>query len=406
MRVQKKFIEDDPFPVSNLFDQDISNKVIYLIDSKLNYKISRFRRKYYPNVSINEWNDWRWQVLNLITSIDDIQKILKLSEDEINGILLNNENGIMSLSITPYYASLIDPDNYKHPIRRAVIPTSSEFIKSSCESIDPLDEEHMSPVKGIVHRYPDRVLFLATGFCPVNCRYCTRSRIVKKAFNYFEYWDAAIAYIKENKNIRDVLISGGEPLTLSDEMLDLLLSKIKSIRHVEVIRIGTKAPVTMPQRITKNLVKILKKYHPLWMSIHFMHASEITPELKKAVSRLADAGIPLGSQTVLLKGINDTVLQMKDLFSGLMSIRVKPYYLYQCDPIIGSSHFRTPVSKGLEIIKGIRGYCSGYMVPQYIIDAPHGGGKVPLLPDYLVSIDDEKVVLKNYEDKIFEYIQK
>lgn len=405
MKLQKAYSDDDGFPVPQLFEDPFPSKIIYFIDSKLSSKIAKFRRKFYPNVSINDWNDWRWQVDNLITNAQEVGRFFKLTEDEIKTISLNQENGRLGLSITPYYTSLIDPENLNHPIRKAVIPTGNEYIKSIGESLDPLDEDHDSPVNGIVHRYPDRVLFLSTGFCPVNCRYCTRSRIVRKAGNYFEYWDKAIEYISKHKEVRDVLISGGEPLSLTDDMLDMLLSKIRSIPHVEVVRIGTKAPVTMPQRITKNLVKVLRKYHPLWMSIHFTHSVEITPDVKKACARLADAGIPLGSQTVLLKGINDSVLQMRDLFKGLMQIRVKPYYLYQCDPIVGSSHFRTKVSKGIEIIKGIRGYSSGYMVPQYIIDAPNGGGKIPLLPDYLVSMDEDKVVLKNYEDLTFEYHQ-
>jgi lysine 2,3-aminomutase len=262
-------------------------------------------------------------------------------------------------------------------------------------------------VPGIVHRYPDRALFLVANTCASNCRYCTRSRMVENPDNnsiFFQaQWEQAIAYIEAHPEVRDVLLSGGDPLTLSDEKLDWLLSRLHRIPHVEFLRIGTKAPVVMPQRITVSLARVLKRYHPLWMSIHFTHPDELTPETVEACARLADAGIPLGSQTVLLSGINDTVDTMKALMHGLLKARVKPYYLYQCDPIVGSSHFRTPVQKGLEIIQGLRGHTSGYAVPAYVIDAPGGGGKIPLLPEYLVGRDGDDLVLRNYQGMQFRY---
>ena len=286
-----------------------------------------------------------------------------------------------------------------------MVPTVGEFKISHGESSDPLSEEGDSPVSNLVHRYPDRALFLATGFCSAYCRYCTRSHMVAKDKCHvgIKAWQPALDYIKAHSEIRDVLISGGDPLTMPDSHIEYLLSSIRNIPHVEMIRIGTKVPVVLPQRITRSLVAILKKYHPLFISIHFTHPDELTPEVGQACKRLADAGIPLGSQTVLLKGINDDVQTMKSLMHGLLKIRVRPYYLYQCDPIPGSAHFRTPVSKGLDIIRGLRGYTSGYAVPTYVIDAPGGGGKIPLLPDYFQGKENGDVILKNYQDKLFRY---
>jgi lysine 2,3-aminomutase len=261
-------------------------------------------------------------------------------------------------------------------------------------------------VPGLVHRYPDRVLFLVTDFCSTYCRYCTRSRMVGHGNGFsanMARWEQALAYIAGTPAVRDVLLSGGDPLTLPDESLQWLLSRLRRIKHVEFVRIGTKAPVVLPQRITPTLTRMLKKYHPLWMSIHVTHPEELTPEVSQACERLADAGIPLGSQTVLLAGINDRVETMKALVHGLLKVRVKPYYLYQCDPILGSAHFRTPVEKGLEIIRGLRGHTTGYAVPTYVIDAPGGGGKIPLLPDYVMGRDGEDLLLKNYEGRTYRY---
>ncbi len=292
-------------------------------------------------------------------------------------------------------------------VRRTVIISNNEYHITPSEAEDPLSEDNDSPVPGIVHRYPDRVLFLVTGFCAVYCRYCTRSRIVgdvRKMHHISpQYWENAISYIRQHPEVRDVLLSGGDPLTISDSKLEWLISQVRRIPHVEVIRIGTKVPVVLPQRITKQLVEMLHKYHPLWMSIHFSHPDELTPETAEACRRLADAGIPLGSQTVLLKGVNDRVETMTRLNQGLMKIRVRPYYLYQCDPVRGTSHFRTTVEKGLEIIAGLRGFTSGYAVPSFVVDAPGGGGKIPLLPEYVAGRSGDNLLLRNYEGNIYMY---
>jgi lysine 2,3-aminomutase len=312
----------------------------------------------------------------------------------------------MPVAITPYYASLLDEFNPNQPLRRSVIPVTFEYLHLPGEAEDPLGEDKDSPIPGLVHRYPDRVLFLTTNFCSTHCRYCTRSRIIgdceKYPFNMAQ-WEQAIEYIGQNTSIRDVLLSGGDPLTLPDEKIEWLLSRLRKIPHVEFLRIGTKVPMVMPQRITKILTRMLRKYHPLWMSIHATHPDELTPEATEACNRLADAGIPLGSQTVLLAHINDNVETMKKLMQGLLKVRVRPYYIYQCDPIIGSSHFRTPVARGLEIIKGLRGHTTGYAVPTYVIDAPEGGGKIPLLPDYVAGRDGNDIILRNYQGLYFRY---
>jgi lysine 2,3-aminomutase len=330
--------------------------------------------------------------------------MIELSDNERNALV--HETGNIPLSITPYYASLLAGRDPSRPLRRTVVPVIDECFRTGNEADDPLGEEHDSPVPGIVHRYPDRVLFLVTGLCSTYCRYCTRSRMVghegERGFST-DQWEQAIAYISAHPEIRDVLLSGGDPLTLTDEQLEWLLARLAKIPHIELLRIGTKAPVVMPQRITPALTQMLKRHHPLWMSIHVTHPDELTPEMTQACMRLADAGIPLGSQTVLLAGINDDAQTMKQLMQGLLRIRVKPYYLYQCDPIPGSSHFRTPVSRGLEIIQGLRGHTTGYAVPTYVIDAPGGGGKIPLLPEYVVGRDGNDLVLRNYEGQLYRY---
>lgn len=363
-----------------------------------------FRSRFFPEATESDWNDWRWQLRHRITSIDELSRLIRLSEDELRAITHNRE--ALPLSITPYYASLLDGENPHQPLRRTVVPVSAEYVRSPGESDDPLGEDAHSPVPGVVHRYPDRVLFLVTGFCSTYCRYCTRSRLVghrgEFRFNLAQ-WEQAIRYIEATPAIRDVLLSGGDPLTLPDQKIEWLLSRLHRIPHVEFLRIGTKVPAVLPQRITPALVRMLKRYHPLWMSIHFTHPDELTPEVAQACGRLADAGIPLGSQTVLLAGVNDDVETMKRLVHGLLKIRVKPYYLYQCDPISGSAHFRTPVKKGLEIIKGLRGYTTGYAVPNYVVDAPGSGGKIPLVPEYVVGRDGDYLILRNYEGNIYYY---
>ena len=364
----------------------------------------QFRRTFFPQSSTADWNDWHWQLRHRIRRLEQLSPLVDLTMDEMTAVL--RHRGTLPLAITPYYAGLLDPTDPTQPVRRTVVPVNDEYLRSAGEAEDPLAEEEDSPVPGLVHRYPDRVLFLVTHFCSTNCRYCTRSRIVgseQGQAGMRHRWQRAIEYIENTPRVRDVLLSGGDPLTLCDEKLEWLLSRLRKIPHVELIRIGTKVPVVLPQRITPALVRILKRHHPLWMSIHFTHPRELTQETGAACARLADTGIPMGSQTVLLAGINDSVDTMKELMHGLLRLRVKPYYLYQCDPILGSAHFRTPVEKGLEIIAGLRGHTSGYAVPTYVIDAPGGGGKIPILPEYVVGRDGEDLVLRNYQGRIFRY---
>ncbi|MBU0710594.1 KamA family radical SAM protein [bacterium] len=371
----------------------------------ISYRAQQFRQRFFPEASDTQWNDWRWQIRHRIIDLAGLESIVHLSSDERDAIL--RHSGSLPVAITPYYASLVDPDDPQQPIRKSVIMVSGEYQVSPEESIDPLAEDKDSPVPGLIHRYPDRALFLTTGFCAVYCRYCTRSRLVgnlrtEHRFNT-QNWEKSIAYLEAHKEVRDVILSGGDPLTLGNNKLEWLLRRLRQIPHLEVIRLGTKVPVVLPQRITNSFVNMLKQYHPLWMSIHFTHPDELTPETIQACNRLADAGLPLGSQTVLLKGINDNVETMKRLTQGLMKIRVKPYYLYQCDPVKGSAHFRTAVDKGLEIIAGLRGFTSGYAVPSFVIDSPGGGGKIPLLPEYVIGRDGDDLLLRNYEGKIFRY---
>ena len=364
-----------------------------------------FRERFFADVKDELWDDWRWQLTHRIRTRSDLQRFLELSGPEIAA--MNHAVSRLPFAITPYYLSLVDPNDPADPIRRSVIPTTDELKVFPGDEGDPLGEDGHSPVPGLVHRYPDRVLLLVTQVCATYCRYCTRSRRVGDeghgAVTGRHSRAAALDYIRAHPEVRDVLLSGGDPLTVTDDELDELLSEIRSIGHVEIIRIGTKAPAVLPMRITPALVSILRKYHPLYMGIHATHPAEVTPEMVRACGMLADAGIPLGSQTVLLKGINDTVETMKALMHRLLVARVRPYYLYQCDPVRGSGHFRTPVSAGLEIIRGLRGHTSGYAVPTYVIDAPGGGGKIPLIPDYFVGRENGNVLLRNYEGRIFRY---
>ncbi|MCL1818011.1 MAG: KamA family radical SAM protein [Spirochaetaceae bacterium] len=364
-----------------------------------------FRMRYFPAATQGDWDDWNWQLAHRITSLDTLGGILHLTDTETQ--VFQNRPEALPLSITPYYASLLDPVDPAQALRRTIVPTIFENLVSHGEAQDPLAEESDTPVPGLVHRYPDRVLFLATYACATYCRYCTRSRSVGSACApSFENWERALEYIRCHSEIRDVLVSGGDPLTLSDEILDWLLAQISAIPHVEFIRLGTKVPAVLPQRITRGLIKVLRKYKPLWISIHTTHPDELTPEMRLACNRLADAGIPLGSQTVLLAGINDSAQVLKKLYAGLLTIRVRPYYLYQCDPIPGSSHFRTSVGKGLDMIRGLRGFTTGYAVPTYVIDAPGGGGKIPLLPEYCMGYENGELLLKNYGGQIFSYPDK
>ncbi len=362
-----------------------------------------FRGRFYPHISDRQWHDWRWQIGNRIGSPDHLSRLIHLSQDE--RVALSQPESKLPLGITPYYASLISADDPDQPLRRTVVPVTDEFTRMVGEADDPLHEDAMSPVPGLVHRYPDRALLLVCDFCAAYCRYCTRSRVVGKRtiFPSRKRLERAIDYIARTPAIHDVILSGGDPLTLSDERLDWLLTRMRRIPHLDIVRIGTKTPAVLPQRITPSLTRMLKKHHPLWMSLHFTHPDECTPEAYRACALLADAGIPLGSQTVLLKGINDSAQTLKDLVYHLLRMRVRPYYLYQCDPITGSGHFRTPVEKGLEIIAGLRGFISGYAVPSYVVDAPGGGGKIPLIPDYRIGRQGGDLLLKNYEGRTFRY---
>ena len=363
----------------------------------------RFKQFYYPNVSERQWNDWQWQISNRIRSLPQLEKFLHLAPRE--QMAAEGLQTRLPLAITPYYLSLLVGHGADYPLRRTVVPVIDEFIKMPGEDDDPLGEENQSPVPGLVHRYPDRVLFLTLDFCSTYCRYCTRSRVVGHGRLFFNRrrLEHALEYIRRTPTIRDVLLSGGDPLTLGDARLDWLLTRLRQIKHVEIIRIGTKIPAVLPQRITPQLVRMLRRHHPLWMSLHFTHPDECTPEAYRACQRLADAGIPLGSQTVLLSRVNDSVETMRALVHHMLRMRVRPYYLYQCDPISGSAHFRTPVEKGLEIIRGLRGFTSGYAVPTYVIDAPGGGGKIPLMPEYCHGHDGDRLVLQNYEGRSFYY---
>ena len=376
---------------------------LYPVKGKRSGSSRAFRRQHFPGVSAAQWNDWRWQVRNRISTPEMLQSFLDLTAEE-QAALATGQAGL-PFTVTPYYLSLLNSNDPKDPLRKAVVPTIWEQTMGPGESYDPLSEDRHAVTPGLVHRYPDRVLLLATGFCSTYCRYCTRSRLVGKneISHSRKSLEKAIAYVSEHSEVRDVLISGGDPLTMGCDRLERLLASLRRIKHVEIIRIGSKTPAVLPQRITPALVHVLRKYHPLYLSLHFMHPAELTAECARACTRLADAGIPLGSQTVLLSGINDSVEVMRQLMQGLLCMRVRPYYLYQCDPIAGSSHFRTPVEKGLEIIKGLRGHTTGYAVPTYVIDAPGGGGKIPLCPESLVARRDDEVLLRNYQGGLFSY---
>jgi len=356
------------------------------------------------HVPAAQWNDWRWQLANRLKSIEQLAEVIHLTPSE--EIALQSANHFR-VAIPPYFASLMDPEDPDCPIRRQVVPTAEELAPFEAEMEDSLAEDAHSPMPGLVHRYPDRVLMLVTTQCASYCRYCTRSRLVGNVHAQFSQADyqRQIAYIANNPQVRDVLISGGDPLTLPVKVLDQILAGLRSIPHVEVIRIGTRVPGFLPQRIDEELLNCLRKYHPLWMNIHFNHPKEISPEVEAALTKLANAGIPLGSQSVLLAGINDCPNIMKDLSHKLLRNRVRPYYLYQCDLVHGAGHFRTPVSKGIEIMEALRGHTSGFGIPTYVIDAPAGGGKIPILPNYLLSMSDSRVVVRNYEGFISTYSQ-
>ena len=360
------------------------------------------RAPVYKDVPNEKWRDWRWQLSNRLNTVDEIAKVLWLTDSERKALSAPN---LFRVDITPYFISLIDPDDPDDPVRKQIIPTSSEMVPFTAMMEDSLSEDRHSPVPGLVHRYPDRVLMLVTTQCASYCRYCTRSRIVgdpSATFSRNEF-DLQIEYLKRTPQVRDVLLSGGDPLVLAPKVLEEILTRLREIPHIEIVRIGSRVPVFMPMRITDELTDMLQKFHPLWLNIHVNHSNEITLELAEACDRMSRAGIPLGNQSVLLAGVNDNVHIQRKLVQDLVRIRVRPYYLYQCDLVEGAGHFRTPVAKGIEIMEGLRGHTSGYAVPQYIIDAPGGGGKIPVMPNYLLSMSDHKVILRNFEGYVTTY---
>jgi lysine 2,3-aminomutase len=359
--------------------------------------LSPFIRKHFPNITQKNWDDYRWQIKNSITTYEQLSKFIELTEEE-KGVVVN-----LPLRITPYYLELISKEN--SPLRKTVVPTFLENVLSTEESADPLDEDRHSPCPNIIHKYPDRVLFLVSNFCSTMCRFCTRSRRVGKCTPLGKaQWDIGLEYIRSNKAIRDVIISGGDPLTMPDASIEYLLKNLRAIEHVEIIRIGTKVPAVLPQRITPRLVGMLKKYHPLFLSLHFTHPDEITEETKKACKLLADAGIVLGSQTVLLKNVNDNVNIMKRLFQKLVQNRIRPLYLYQCDRIPGSKYFIVQVQKGIEIIDNLRGHTSSYCIPTFVVDSP--GGKIAVNPNNVQSISNDTIMLKNYKGNLYMFQNK
>lgn len=357
----------------------------------------------WSDVSDDDWNDWRWQMRNRLQTKDDFEKFIQLTDEELEGFKIAENK--LSVAVTPYFFNLLNKKHADCPLRRQVMPSGMESLHSEDEMLDPVGEESSMIAPGIVHRYPDRVLFLVTDRCAAYCRYCTRSRLVSNAqgYGFHPQIEESIKYIASNDSIRDVLISGGDPLMLSDQKLETLLSRLSEIPHVEFVRFGTRIPVFLPQRITDSLVNALGAHPNVWMSIHVNHPNECTQELRNACLRLASSGIPLGNQSVLLKGINDNDSTMKQLIHRLLMMKVKPYYLYQCDLVKGSSHLRVDPSVGIDIVKKLRGHTTGYAIPQFVIDAPEGGGKIPINPNYVSDITDEHFLLKNFEDKPFRY---
>ena len=363
------------------------------------------RKQLFPDVTDEQWNDWKWQVKNRIETLEDLKKYVSLTAEEEEGV--KKTLSTLRMAITPYYLSLINPDDPNDPVRKQCIPTGLETHQASADLLDPLHEDEDSPTPGLTHRYPDRVLFLITDMCSMYCRHCTRRRFAGQtdAECGADRIEKAIEYIEKTPTVRDVLLSGGDALMVTDKKLEYIISRLRAIPHVEIIRLGTRTPVVCPQRITPELCEMLKKYHPIWLNTHFNHPNEITEESTRACEMLANAGVPLGNQSVLLRGVNDCVHVMKHLVQGLVKIRVRPYYIYQCDLSMGLEHFRTPVSKGIEIIEGLRGHTSGYCVPTFVVDAPGGGGKTPVMPQYVISQAPGRVVLRNFEGVITTYTE-
>ena len=363
------------------------------------------RKQLFPEVTDEQWNDWKWQVKNRIETLEDLKKYVKLTAEEEEGV--RKTLSTLRMAITPYYLSLIDPNDPHDPVRRQCIPTALETHQAAADLLDPLHEDEDSPTPGLTHRYPDRVLFLITDMCSMYCRHCTRRRFAGQTDNECgpDRIEKALEYIEKTESVRDVLLSGGDALMVSDKKLEYIISRLRQIPHVEIVRLGTRTPVVCPQRITPELCDMLKKYHPVWINTHFNHPNEVTAESRRACEMLANAGIPLGNQSVLLRGVNDCVHVMKNLVHELVKMRVRPYYIYQCDLSMGLEHFRTPVSKGIEIIEGLRGHTSGFCIPTFVVDAPGGGGKTPVMPQYVISQAPGKVVLRNFEGVITTYTE-
>lgn len=363
----------------------------------------RVCRVFGEDYNANSWADWRWQMRHRLTRPEHLESYLVLTDGERKGLAMGD--GRFAVSVTPHFAALMDPLDPRCPIRRQVVPTSDEFIVSAGDLEDPCGEDHASAVEGLVHRYPDRVLLLALDTCAAYCRYCTRSRLVSQGAldPLARRMDAILDYLRAHTEVRDVLLSGGDPLLMSEDRLDTLLGSIREIEHIEFVRIGSRVPCFLPQRITSGVAAVLRR-HRVWLSLHFSHPSELTTEVAEACEVLADAGIPLGSQTVLLRGINDDARVLKELFHGLLKIRVRPYYLYQADPVVGTAHLRTTIAKGLEIMSQLRGHTSGYAVPTYVVDAPGGGGKIPVQPETVVGRDGGAWQLKNWAGEVFTYL--
>ena len=363
------------------------------------------RKQLFPEVTDEQWNDWKWQVKNRIETLEDLKKYVKLTAEEEEGV--RKTLSTLRMAITPYYLSLIDPNDPHDPVRRQCIPTALETHQAAADLLDPLHEDEDSPTPGLTHRYPDRVLFLITDMCSMYCRHCTRRRFAGQTDNECgpDRIEKALEYIEKTPTVRDVLLSGGDALMVSDKKLEYIISRLRQIPHVEIVRLGTRTPVVCPQRITPELCDMLKKYHPVWINTHFNHPNEVTAESRRACEMLANAGIPLGNQSVLLRGVNDCVHVMKNLVHELVKMRVRPYYIYQCDLSMGLEHFRTPVSKGIEIIEGLRGHTSGFCIPTFVVDAPGGGGKTPVMPQYVISQAPGKVVLRNFEGVITTYTE-
>ena len=389
----------------NLFVKAAKSQKPKAKSQKQNNMAESRRKQLFPEVTDEQWNDWKWQVKNRIETLEDLKKYVKLTAEEEEGV--RKTLSTLRMAITPYYLSLIDPNDPHDPVRRQCIPTALETHQAAADLLDPLHEDEDSPTPGLTHRYPDRVLFLITDMCSMYCRHCTRRRFAGQTDNECgpDRIEKALEYIEKTESVRDVLLSGGDALMVSDKKLEYIISRLRQIPHVEIVRLGTRTPVVCPQRITPELCDMLKKYHPVWINTHFNHPNEVTAESRRACEMLANAGIPLGNQSVLLRGVNDCVHVMKNLVHELVKMRVRPYYIYQCDLSMGLEHFRTPVSKGIEIIEGLRGHTSGFCIPTFVVDAPGGGGKTPVMPQYVISQAPGKVVLRNFEGVITTYTE-